>query len=218
MQESYDGPPALDPNRPGRPCRFVIDIQRILGADSEPDPLFFVESWSLGLPAAVESFQRRRQQQAVRERYDHAFDNFNNLRALSFVQERELYAEFLSSAGAAAIARFHGAGSPPQSTEGSAAGTQDPAPQEWGTIAEECDSSQGATRPMTQSRACQLLGVAATSTRGQIKAAYRHMVSQWHPDRLESRTEEVRQFATKKMVAINAAYRLLRSCRLPKSI
>jgi curved DNA-binding protein CbpA len=43
-------------------------------------------------------------------------------------------------------------------------------------------------------------------------------VSQWHPDRLESRTEEVRQFATKKMVAINAAYRLLRSCRLPKSI
>jgi DnaJ-class molecular chaperone len=64
---------------------------------------------------------------------------------------------------------------------------------------------------MTECRAREILGVTATSTRRQIKAAYRQMVSSWHPDRLECRTEEVRQFATAKMVAINAAYRLLRS-------
>jgi curved DNA-binding protein CbpA len=35
------------------------------------------------------------------------------------------------------------------------------------------------------------------------------MVSQWHPDRLELRTEDVRQFATERMAAINEAYHLL---------
>jgi len=217
-QESYDGPPALGPNRPRPPWQFVIEIQRLLGADSEPDPLFFVESWTLGLPAAVENFQQRRQGQADRERYGHAFDNFNHLRAQSFVQERELYAEFLTSARAGAISGCHDAGRPPRSPEGPATWTQDPAPKEWDTAAEEYASSGETTRPMTLGRACELLGVAATSTRGQIKAAYRHMVSQWHPDRLGSRTEEVRQLATEKMVEINAAYRLLRSGLRQKSI
>ena len=64
---------------------------------------------------------------------------------------------------------------------------------------------------MTQDRACQLLGVTATSTQKQIKAAYRRKVSQWHPDRLENRTNEVRQLATKQMAMINEAYRLLRN-------
>jgi curved DNA-binding protein CbpA len=44
------------------------------------------------------------------------------------------------------------------------------------------------------------------------------MVSQWHPDRLGSRTEKVRQFATEKTVEINSAYRLLRSAMRQKSI
>jgi curved DNA-binding protein CbpA len=38
------------------------------------------------------------------------------------------------------------------------------------------------------------------------------MASQWHPDRLEFRTESVRQIATEQMAAINEAYHLLRSC------
>jgi DnaJ like chaperone protein len=64
---------------------------------------------------------------------------------------------------------------------------------------------------MTQYRACQLLGVTSNSTQRQIKAAYRRKVSQWHPDRLESRTKEVRLLATEQMAAINEAYRLLRN-------
>jgi curved DNA-binding protein CbpA len=35
------------------------------------------------------------------------------------------------------------------------------------------------------------------------------MVSQWHPDRFQRKAEEVRQFATKQMAAINEAYHLL---------
>jgi DnaJ-class molecular chaperone len=64
---------------------------------------------------------------------------------------------------------------------------------------------------MTKELACRLLGVIAPSTRKQIKAAYRRMVSQWHPDRLELASEEVRQMANERMATINEAYHLLLS-------
>jgi hypothetical protein len=217
-RESYDGPPALGPNRPVPPWQLAIEIQGLLGADSEPDTLFFVESWTLGVTTAVESLKQRRQGQADREPYGHAIPNFNNLRALSFVQEREPDAEFLSSARPAAISRCHDAGRPPRSPAGPAAWTEDPASREWEAGAEEYASSGETTCPMTLGRACEVLGVPATSTRGEIKAAYRHMVSQWHPDRLGSRSEKVRQLATEKTVEINSAYRLLRSAMRQKSI
>jgi DnaJ-class molecular chaperone len=51
--------------------------------------------------------------------------------------------------------------------------------------------------------------VAENSSRKEIKAAYRRMVGQWHPDRLECRAEDVRQLATRQMASINEAYRLL---------
>lgn len=63
---------------------------------------------------------------------------------------------------------------------------------------------------MQYQRACELLSVSKYSTELQIKAAYRRMAGQWHPDRLERGSEEVREFATKQMAAINEAYRYLR--------
>lgn len=58
--------------------------------------------------------------------------------------------------------------------------------------------------------AYELLKVNRYSTESQIKAAYRRMVGQWHPDRLERKSEEVREFATNQTAAINEAYHLLR--------
>ncbi len=63
--------------------------------------------------------------------------------------------------------------------------------------------------PLTFPAACRLLGVAATSTREQIKAAYRKMAGRYHPDRLETAGSVDPQLATDRMASINEAYRLL---------
>jgi hypothetical protein len=218
-QERYEDIPALDLSRPWRTREFVIQIQQLLGADAEPDPLFFVESWSLGGPAAVENFQRRTQEHSDRKRNGNAINDVIDFRSLSvidfrslpFIQEQELNAEILSPSRATAIAKSHDVGSPPPSPESSAPPAEDSAPRDCRTFAEECGSGPVTTFPLNQSRACQLLGVTASSTRGEIKTGYWHMVKQWHPDRVDCKTQEERQIATEKMVAINAAYRLLRS-------
>jgi hypothetical protein len=224
-QEPYEDIPALDLSRPWQTREFVIQIQQLLGADAEPDSLFFVESWSLGGPAAVENFQRRTQEHSDRKRKCNALNDVINFRSLSFIdfrslpfiQEQELNAEILSPSRATAIARSHDASSPPPAPESSAPPAQDSAPRDCRTFAEEYGSGQETTLPLNQRRACQLLGVTASSTHGEIKAAYWHMVKQWHPDRVDCKTQEERQIATEMMVAINAAYRLLPSGQRQKS-
>jgi len=63
--------------------------------------------------------------------------------------------------------------------------------------------------PLTPEDACRLLGVAATSTRQQVKSAYRQLVRRYHPDRLEHSSEQEQRIATDRMTSINEAYRLL---------
>jgi hypothetical protein len=67
---------------------------------------------------------------------------------------------------------------------------------------------------MTVGRAHQLLGTTTTSSREQIRSAYRRKVSEWHPDRLQYVSEAGRECATQQMAAINEAYRLLRTVLL----
>jgi DnaJ-domain-containing protein 1 len=206
-QQGYDDLPAFEPNRPSQTWQFVNDFQGLMGDDSEPDPLFFVETWTLGSAAAVENFKQRRQRQADYERQSDASSTLDRLGALSFVQTA-VYAEFLSPAPAPADSCD--ASASPNSPRQPFAQAQNPAPQDAGPFAEEC-----AIYPMTQESACRLLGVTATSTQKQIKAAYRRLVSQFHPDHLEFQANDVRQRATERMAAINDAYHLLRKELLP---
>jgi DnaJ-domain-containing protein 1 len=169
--------------------------------------MFFVDSWTLGMGAAVESFKQRRQAQADRDRESREFSQLDSIGARALLEERALYAEFISSPQAS-----------PEPSDAAWQAPQEPSARtgyqttpEWDTFAEGSASSREKAQPMTEDRARQLLGVTPASAGKQIKAAYRRLVSQWHPDRLECRTEEARQFATDRMAAINEAYHLLRS-------
>ena len=51
----------------------------------------------------------------------------------------------------------------------------------------------------------ELLGVAPTATRAEVRNAYRSLARRWHPDRFMEGPE--RDWASEKMAEINAAYR-----------
>lgn len=197
--ESHEVIPAIEPNRPGNAWEFVNDVQGLLGDNAAPDPLFFVESWTHGPSAAVENWQKRRQEQNSPECQLRVLSEFDILAVHSTVQQSE--------SGSEAV-RYDGGWSQ-QSAKKSPLPSQFPTSSEWAPFSVEGDASQAEARPMSQPRACQLLGVTATSTRAQIKAAYRRMVSQSHPDRLERKTEGVRRQANDRMAEINEAYRVL---------
>lgn len=207
--EGYEAASAIEASRRGRGWQFVDEFQRLVGEDSEPDIRFFVESWTSGTATAVESYEQRRKKPPQREYPNDAFCEDDVIDTVSFVHEKAPLAEFAAAASEQANAGCSGGGSARESSIEPAAQTQEEAWQEWEMFAEERDDSSGAVRRMTQERACLLLGLTATSTRRQIKAAYRRMVSRWHPDRLDLGTEEVRQLANERMAAINEAYHLL---------
>jgi hypothetical protein len=210
--ESQEAIQAIEPNRPENNWEFVSNIQQLLGGDAEPDPLFFVESWTQGIPVAVGNWQKRRQGQAMCERQRGVFPEFGNIGVQPSVQQGELSAEFATSSAEDAKSGHYGTGRSQYSFKKSLPKFQ--ASQEWTPFVVEGDGNQGANRPMSQLRACKLLGVAATSTRNEIKAAYRRVVNQIHPDRLEDRDEGVRRLANDQMAEINEAYRLLCSGHL----
>ncbi|MGD0938711.1 MAG: J domain-containing protein [Terracidiphilus sp.] len=207
--EGYDAIPEIEPNRRRRVWGFVDEFQRLVGADSEPDIRFFMESWTSGTAAAVTSFQQRRQRQPEQDDPIDALHEFDSLDTVSFTHERATHSEFSASVSLPANAKRPGSGKAERFLDAAGAQLQDEAWQEWDSFTEECGSS--ATHLMTKQFACRLLGVNETSTRKQIRAAYRRMVSQWHPDRLELGTEEMRQMANGRMAAINEAYHLLLS-------
>jgi DnaJ-domain-containing protein 1 len=192
---------------PIRPSRFADDIQQLFGADFDPDPLFLEESWTLGIPAAAENLHHRRQGHAERERQYRAFRELDTLETLFFVEEHER----MQTQATAPQSWTPTDWAPedrithswiPQGWMPEGGPRQNGGPQEVESIAEPWDS-------MTVAHAHRLLGVTAASTREQIRSAYRRMVSEWHPDRLQYASEAVRERATQQMAAINEAYRLL---------
>jgi DnaJ-domain-containing protein 1 len=209
-QEGSDALSELGSRQPAQSWQFVGEFQRLLGDDSEPDPLFFVDSWTMGTGAAVDSFKRRRQAQADSERASQASREIDRLGTTALLLESDLYVDFLSSPAPAAGAGSNDAAGPRQSYEDASAWTDRQAPQDWSTSAEEFVVQQP-SQPMTRERACQLLGVNLMSSDKQVKAGYHRMVSQWHPDRLVLQTADALLYATARMAAINEAYSFLRS-------
>lgn len=52
----------------------------------------------------------------------------------------------------------------------------------------------------------EVLGVRATAGRDEIAAAYRARISQYHPDKVATMADEIREIAQRRSAEINAAY------------
>ena len=157
-------------------------LKPFLGEDCPPDPAFFVESWTLGAAVAAENFRRRHA-----EPEQHQMPAFSRL---NYVPPFVGSAEWLSAATV-----------PLPRHSGSTASID-------GLLGEDeyLDLLTGA---LTVERARRILGVAANSTRGQVKAAYRQLAGRYHPDHHAAQSDDERRLATDCMAAVNEAYRLL---------
>ena len=187
------------------------EIQQLLGEDSQLDPLFFEETWTLGMPAAVENRRLRHVRRTEQEAQRVTFRELDNFGILSFILTSGRPADFVRRGHAATIARCYEAGWLQASPGETTSRIQDQQPPRCETSPENSTSSQAVLHPATHAAARQILGVAVNSSEQQIKAAYRQRVRQWHPDHLHHRSDEVLRFANQKMAAINQAYCMLRS-------
>jgi DnaJ-domain-containing protein 1 len=173
---------------------LVTQLEPVLGEDFAPDAHFFVESWTYGVAAAAENLRLR--QQALRDRAPQVsswqdIDSF----VLQFSAE-----EFLIEHQQARDLKTPS--SPGVGTHGSTLETTEEFPQ-------DCEHDYGTSDLLTIHRARCLLGVDGSSSKRQIKTAYRRLVRLNHPDRLARASVQAKQIATEKTILINKAYHLL---------
>jgi hypothetical protein len=70
------------------------------------------------------------------------------------------------------------------------------------------------TGAVTDAEAYELLGVSQGCTPEELTRAYHRKVSEWHPDKLDTMAQELRDYATRCTARINEAYDRLRSARV----
>ena len=173
----------------------LLDLMHdLLGEHAEPDPLFFVETWTVGIEAAAQNFHARHQVASHPDANASAMRAFDFSVPLIFVFDGS---DFPSVPAHFSAAWKNAYGVSPSSSSPHSAVPHDEAPR----------STPAQT--LTTEEACRLLGLAPNSNRKQIKNAYRQMVWRYHPDRLIHSSEPERRLATERMTAINQAYRLL---------
>ncbi len=182
---------------------FVREFQELLGDDVEPDPQFFVECWTVGVPDATMNLQLRRS--TLSDHQEESFEIHDSGFMRNLCREKNASpAEFFSSVFPSLLSGQFNFGCSSEAFENVAEMPKsDPFTQQF-------SGSENTAYPLTLQGARELLGVSLTSTSNQIKGAYRQKVRQWHPDRIDDSDTTARQFATEKLTAINEAYRLLR--------
>ena len=223
FQAHFDS--SASPNQPGR---SASDVHSLI-TNGSGDATFLEESWTLGVHAATENLHRRRQLKADKENQAHAFSELQNLGATRFIEERQrAINSALADRAAAIVDRYDATSSQswsPQDWIPEDQLTHSQIPAGWAPSFMPClgASQQPASwaemgdSAMTPQRARLLLEVIPSSTREQVRSAYRRMVGQWHPDRLQFTSDAIRNHATQHMAALNEAYRLLCSAELEQA-
>lgn len=185
---------------------FTHHIDDLLGTETEPDPLFFVESWTVGVPAATRNFQSRHQQTRLRETNENPWHAFAFSMPPVVIDDGSMFGPQASSTRAGFSAAWKSAygfgGSAPYASSSTANR------QSTHDIPEDSGTSKVAV-PLTIEDASHLLGISAAATRKQIKTAYRQLVWRYHPDLLTDHDEQERRLANDRMICLNEAYRLL---------
>jgi DnaJ-domain-containing protein 1 len=177
---------------------LVAQLEPILGEDFAPDEQFFVESWTYGVGTAAMNLRLRRQALKDRAQRESSWQDFD------FFIPRYSAEEFLIEHQRTRDLKIPS--SPGTGTHGSTLEKTEEFPQ-------NCEYDYETSDLLTVQRARRLLGVDVSSSRRQIRTAYRRLVRLNHPDRLVGSSEQAKQIATERTILINRAYHLLCSSR-----
>lgn len=193
VRAAQRGAAAAQPSATESGSPFLAQVGQALGEETEPDAEFFVDSWTVGVAEASENFQRRNKEHKTREHelpQWAAFSTFPPFFHLTVEASPDAASQLRES----------------RAQEYLTADRRSPADNEW----DDWGADQPETAsPLTVESACRILGVTATSTREQIRAAYRKMAGRYHPDRLAQAGPREQKLASDRMASINEAYRLL---------
>jgi hypothetical protein len=190
---------------------LASQIRQLLGEDCAIDSTFFEEIWTSGQPAAVESYRKPRNRDAAIDFQRYTFAELSGLGNFLFTQESTCPQNGRPCAPSVMPSASYAASWLQEPLEYSQELTSDQASAVGSAASAEGARDHGVSCSTQYQRACELLSVSTYSTEAQIKAGYRRMAGEWHPDRLERGSEETRALATKQMTAINEAYCYLRS-------
>jgi hypothetical protein len=190
------------------PSCLASQIRELIGEGCELEASFLEDSWASGRPATSAKYWPKRDR-AKENAEGVTFAELSTVGSFFFSQANGLISDHPAYACLADPTNSYTAAWLRDPSEDFASRTEDQASVRDSARCKTNAYDTGTLGSMTCQRACELLSVSEGSTVAQIRTAYRRMVSEWHPDRLEQSGERMRAFATKQMASINEAYHLL---------